>query len=60
MSLVTVFSDIREIRYDETTCPRAQDYLNRLVILPLHEFLSDEDIEDMAKAIIKVEQGLRK
>jgi dTDP-4-amino-4,6-dideoxygalactose transaminase len=48
----------REVRYDETTCPRAQDYLNRLIILPMHEFLSDEDIADMAKAIIKVERGL--
>ncbi len=48
----------REVHYDETTCPRAQDYLNRLVVLPLHEFLSDEDIADMAKAIIKVERGL--
>jgi hypothetical protein len=26
--------------------------------LPMHEFLSDEDIADMAKAIIKVERGL--
>ncbi|MFA4030324.1 MAG: hypothetical protein GDYSWBUE_001983 [Candidatus Fervidibacterota bacterium] len=49
---------IREVRYDETTCPNAQDYLNRLIVLPLHEFLSDEDISDMAKAIIKVERGL--
>jgi dTDP-4-amino-4,6-dideoxygalactose transaminase len=48
----------REVRYDETICPRAQDYLNRLIILPMHEFLSDEDIADMAKAIIKVERGL--
>jgi dTDP-4-amino-4,6-dideoxygalactose transaminase len=32
--------------------------LNRLIILPMHEFLSDEDIADMAKAIIKVERGL--
>ncbi len=48
----------REVRYDETTCPRTQDYLNRLVVLPLHEFLSDDDIADMAKAIVKVVQGL--
>lgn len=48
----------REVRYDETTCPRAQDYLNRLIVLPLHEFLSDDDVADMAKAIIKVERGL--
>lgn len=48
----------REVRYDETTCPRAQDYLNRLLVLPLHEFLTDEDISDMAKAIVKVERGL--
>lgn len=48
----------REVRYDETTCPRAQNYLDRLIILPLHEFLSDDDIADMAKAICKVERGL--
>jgi perosamine synthetase len=48
----------REVRYDETTCPRAQDYLNRLIILPMHEFLSDEDIADMAKAIVKVDRLL--
>ncbi len=48
----------REVRYDGTTCPCAQDYLNRLIVLPLHEFLSDDDIADMAKAIIKVERGL--
>jgi len=44
--------------YNETACPRTQDYLNRLIVLPLHEFLSDEDIADMAKAIVKVERGL--
>jgi dTDP-4-amino-4,6-dideoxygalactose transaminase len=48
----------REVRYDETICPRAQDYLNRLIILPMHEFLSDEDIADMAKAIVKVDRLL--
>lgn len=48
----------REVKYNESTCPKAQDYLNRLVVLPLHEFLSDEDISDIAKAIIKVERGL--
>lgn len=48
----------REVRYDEATCPMAQDYLNRLIVLPLHEFLTDEDIADMAKAIVKVERGL--
>lgn len=48
----------REVRYDEMTCPRAQDYLNRLIVLPLHEFLSDDDIADMAKAILKVERRL--
>jgi dTDP-4-amino-4,6-dideoxygalactose transaminase len=50
----------RDVQYDEKTCQRAQDYLNRLVVLPLHEFLSDNDIEDMAKAIVKVERGLSK
>lgn len=48
----------REVRYDETTCLMAQDYLNRLIVLPLHEFLTDEDIADMAKAIVKVDRGL--
>jgi perosamine synthetase len=48
----------REVSYDETTCPRAQDYLNRLIVLPLHEFFKDEDIADMARAIIKVDRFL--
>lgn len=50
----------RDIRYDEGTCPKAQDYLDHLVILPIHEGLNEEDIEDMARAIVKVERGLRK
>jgi dTDP-4-amino-4,6-dideoxygalactose transaminase len=32
--------------------------LNRLIVLPMHEFLSDEDIADMAKAIVKVDRLL--
>ncbi len=50
----------RTVIYDESTCPLAQDYLDRLVLLPLHEFLSVEDIEDMARAIVKVDKLLKR
>lgn len=50
----------KDIRYDEGTCPKAQGYLDRLVLLPIHEGLNEGDVEDMARAIAKVERGLRK
>ncbi|MCS7223774.1 MAG: DegT/DnrJ/EryC1/StrS family aminotransferase [Armatimonadetes bacterium] len=50
----------RQVVYNESTCPIAQDYLSRLVVLPLHEFLSEEEITDMAQAIIKVDRNLRR
>lgn len=47
------------IRYYEGLCPRTEDYLNRLVVLPMSEFFTREDIQDMAHAIRKVATGLK-
>jgi dTDP-4-amino-4,6-dideoxygalactose transaminase len=48
----------REIAYTEDTCPRTSDLLQRMVTLPLHEFLTDRDVEDMAAGVRKVAEGL--
>jgi len=44
----------RDLRYDETTCPRASQGLGQLVTLHLHEQYSDADVDDMAAAVRKV------
>ncbi|MBI2193797.1 MAG: DegT/DnrJ/EryC1/StrS family aminotransferase [Planctomycetes bacterium] len=40
--------------YDESLCPRAQEALDHMVNLPVHESLADEDVKDMARAVQKV------
>ncbi len=49
----------REIVYDDTTCPRTQKVLDRMVqpMCPT-QFMSEEDIHDIARAIRKVSEGL--
>jgi len=42
------------IRYTEGLCPRTEDLLNRMVTLPMAEWYSEEDIQDMATALRKV------
>jgi len=48
------------ITYDENTCPITQRVLDRMV-MPMcpTQFLSEEDIRDIAAAISKVSQGLQ-
>ncbi len=51
---------VPEVSYDETMCPRTQELLSRMVTLHVSEFHTDQDIEDMARAINKVAEGLSK
>ncbi|MGC9320285.1 MAG: DegT/DnrJ/EryC1/StrS family aminotransferase [Armatimonadota bacterium] len=49
----------REVIYDETTCPRTQRVLDRMVqpLCPT-QFMTEEDIHDIARAIRKVSELL--
>lgn len=47
-----------KIEYVEGLCPVAESVLDRLITIPLNEFMSEEDIKDMARAIRKVSEGL--
>jgi dTDP-4-amino-4,6-dideoxygalactose transaminase len=49
---------VRDIRYDESTCPGAREALNRMVVWGVHEAMLPEDIDDMAAAVLKVAHGL--
>ncbi len=49
---------VREVRYDESTCPGARDLLSRLIYLDIHEAMAPHDIDDIASAIHKVATGL--
>ncbi|HEY3079833.1 MAG TPA: DegT/DnrJ/EryC1/StrS family aminotransferase [Chloroflexota bacterium] len=44
----------REVVYDETLCPRAQDALDHMITLSINERYTEQDIDDMAGAIAKV------
>jgi dTDP-4-amino-4,6-dideoxygalactose transaminase len=50
----------RALEYREDLCPVTQDLLDRIVILPMSEFFTEEDIHLMAQAITKVAKGLRR
>lgn len=43
----------REIDYSEGLCPKAEETLSRLLTLPCNEYFTEEDIEDIAKALEK-------
>lgn len=43
-----------EIAYDENTCPRTLELLNRAVQVHLNQMVTDEDIEDLLQAVDKV------
>ncbi len=47
-----------EIEYSEATCPRATELLPRMITLGMSEFYTEQDIEDMARAVRKVAEGL--
>lgn len=46
------------VKYGPDTCPRAEAALRRLMIFALHEDLSDDDADDVGRAIAKVARGL--
>jgi len=48
----------RPIEYTEETCPVTMDLLRRMVTLPLTEFWTNQDVEDVAAAVRKVALGL--
>jgi dTDP-4-amino-4,6-dideoxygalactose transaminase len=49
----------RALEYTEGMCPRTEAILAQMVTLSIHEHMAREDIEDMAKAINKVAEGLK-
>lgn len=44
----------RQIVYDETMCPRAQEALDHMITFGVHEDYTEADILDIANAIEKV------
>lgn len=48
----------RPVHYVEGICPVTEDVLNRMVNLAMSEFYTEEDVQDIATAIIKVATGL--
>jgi len=49
-----------DVRYEEGMCPQCEDALDRLIVLTMNEFFSDDDTSVMAEAILKVDAGLAK
>jgi dTDP-4-amino-4,6-dideoxygalactose transaminase len=49
-----------KVEYVEGLCPVAESVLSRLVTMSIHEFMSEEDIRDIARAVRKVSEGLAK
>jgi len=50
----------RQIEYTEGMCPITEEAMNHLVTVGINENYTEEDIRDMAGAIRKVAEGLRK
>jgi len=48
------------ISYHEGLCPQCEDALERLVIVPMSEFYTDDDVDGIAAAILKVDAGLKR
>ncbi|MBS7617928.1 DegT/DnrJ/EryC1/StrS family aminotransferase [Candidatus Bathyarchaeota archaeon] len=44
----------KNINYGEGLCPKAEETLNTLLTLPCNEYFTEEDVEDIAKAVEKV------
>jgi len=49
---------VPDISYDEAMCPRTSELLPRMITLGISEFYTEQDIEDIARAIRKVAEGL--
>ena len=48
------------IRYAPGDCPVCEDVLARMVVLPMSEFFTETDVRDMAAAVTKVANGLKR
>ena len=46
------------IEYTDKTCPVTRDLLQRMITMSITEFLTDDDVRDMATAVRKVAEGL--
>lgn len=49
----------RRVQYGPGLCPNAERVLDQLLILTVHEFFSEQDVDDMAAAIRKVASAAR-
>ncbi|HID11422.1 MAG TPA: DegT/DnrJ/EryC1/StrS family aminotransferase [Candidatus Latescibacteria bacterium] len=45
------YPGVRQVRYEDGLCPKCEDILNRMVLLPFNEAFSEEDIEDLAMGV---------
>ncbi|MGQ9515546.1 MAG: DegT/DnrJ/EryC1/StrS family aminotransferase [Thermoproteota archaeon] len=50
----------RKMEYGPGLCPNAEEALSNVLTLSMHECLTNEDIDDMAEAIVKVEANYRR
>lgn len=50
----------KKLGYEEGLCPKAEDLYNRMITLPLHVNMSDEDLKDVVSAVNKVLNYYRK
>ncbi|RLF01507.1 MAG: glutamine--scyllo-inositol aminotransferase [Thermoprotei archaeon] len=44
----------RSVKYREGLCPRAEDALRHLLVIPWNEFYTPEDVDDIAEALEKL------
>ena len=49
-----LYGGTNEVKYEEGVCPNTEKFLDEMVILPLNEFYTEDDIRDIAKAVRKV------
>jgi len=45
------YPGVRQVRYEEGVCPRCEDILNRMVLLPFNEEFSEEDVDDLVEGV---------
>jgi len=43
-----------EVKYEEGVCPRTEEFLDEMVIFWINEFYTEDDVQDIAKAVRKV------
>ena len=48
----------KDVSYEAGMCPKCEDALERLMVIPMSEFYTEANIQDMAQAILKVDSGL--